>query len=310
MKKISVLIPTFNEQDNIIPLTEEITNIFRNKLKRYDYEIVFIDNCSTDDTRKNIEKLCYKNKKIKAIYNVKNFGYLRSPFYGLQQTTGDCTILMAADFQDPPELIMDFVKEWEKGYKIVAGIKNRSKENFILYFFRTLFYKIIKKITDIEHIEHFTGFGLYDKRFINILKKLDEVKPYLRGIVAELGFKRKDILYEQNRRRSGKTKSNWWSLYDLAMLGITSYSKVVLRLATIFGFIIAIISFFLAIIYVILKLVFWFAFPIGIAPIIILILFFGAIQLFFIGFLGEYILNINTRIIKRPLVIEEKRINF
>lgn len=310
MKKISVLIPTFNEEENVIPLAEEIIKIFKEKLKKYNYEIVFIDNYSTDNTRENIEKLCKKNKKIKAIYNIKNFGYLRSPFYGLMQTTGDCTILIAADFQDPPELIVDFVKEWEKGYKIVAGIKNKSKEFFLLYFLRTLYYKLIKKITDIEHIDHFTGFGLYDKSFIEVLKKLDEVKPYLRGIVAELGFKRKDILYEQNKRKTGKTKSNWWSLYDLAMLGITSYSKIILRLATIIGFIISIFSFILAIIYLILKLLFWFAFPMGIAPIIILVLFFGSIQLFFIGFLGEYILNINTRIIKRPLVIEEKRINF
>lgn len=310
MKKISILIPTYNEQDNVGPLCMEITHIFAEKLSQYDYEIVFIDNYSIDETRRKLEQLCAENKKVKAIFNAKNFGYLRSPFYGLTQTAGDCTIMMAADFQDPPGLIEKFVQEWEAGNRIVVGIKNRSRENPLMYFFRTLFYKVIKRIADIQHIEHFTGFGLYDRTFIDVLKKLDDPMPYLRGIVAELGFKRKDVIYEQNKRAAGRSKSNWWSLYDLGMLGITSYSKVVMRFATILGFIIAGFSFAVAVFYLIMKLVFWFKFPMGTAPIIISIFFLGSVQLFFIGFLGEYILNINTRVMKHPLVVEEKRINF
>lgn len=310
MKKISILIPTFNEQDNVVPLCAEIEAVFKKSLRKYAYEILFIDNYSTDNTRQNILKLCAKNKKIKAIFNAKNFGYLRSPFYGLMQAAGDCVIMLAADFQDPPEMIASFVKEWEKGSKIVVGIKSKSRENPVVYLFRTIFYKVIGKIADIQHIEHFTGFGLYDRDFIDVIKQLDDPMPYLRGIVAEFGFKRKDVPYEQQKRKTGATKSNWWNLYDVGMLGITSYSKIVMRFATILGFIVSGISFAVAVLYLVLKLLFWFSFPMGTAPIIISIFFLGSIQLFFIGFLGEYILNINTRVMKRPLVVEEKRINF
>ena len=310
MKKVSIIVPTYNERDNIENLVNTIKQLFGEKLNNYDYDIIFIDNYSEDGTRLVINEVCAKNTCVKAIFNVKNFGYLRSPFYGLMQSDGDCAVMMAADFQDPPELIEKFVNEWEKGNKIVIGIKNRSRENPLMYVIRTLFYKVIKSIAEIQHIDHFTGFGLYDKSFISILKQLDDPMPYLRGIVAEFGFKRKDILYEQNKRKKGKTKSNWWSLYDVGMLGITSYSKVVMRFATIFGFIISGMSFLVALLYLILKLVFWFSFPMGTAPIIISIFFLGSVQLFFIGFLGEYILNINTRVMKRPLVVEERRINF
>lgn len=310
MKKISIVVPTFNEQDNIEPLVREVSEIFRKNLNKYKFDIIFIDNYSQDKTREKIERICSKNKNIKAIFNAKNFGYLRSPFYGLLQAGGDAVVMMAADFQDPPSMLAEFVKQWEKGNKVVIGIKKKSNENPIIYMLRTFFYKFIKKIAEIEHIEHFTGFGLYDKNFISVLKKLDDPMPYLRGIVAEFGFKIKRIDYEQMRRKSGKTKSSLWSLYDVAMLGITSYSKVVMRLATIFGFIVSAMSFCIALLYLVLKLVFWFSFPMGTAPLIISVFFLGAVQLFFIGFLGEYILNINTRVMKRPLVVEEKRINF
>ncbi|HRU38647.1 MAG TPA: glycosyltransferase family 2 protein [Candidatus Goldiibacteriota bacterium] len=309
MKKISVLIPSYNERDNVAPLTYEIEAIFRNKLKKYAYEIIFIDNCSEDGTRAEIEKICARNKKVKAIFNARNFGYLRSPFYGLLQARGDCVIMIAADFQDPPEMIVEFVRAWEKGAKIVAGIKKKSRENPALYFLRSVFYSVIRKIADVGHISHFTGFGLYDKAFIDVLRKLDDPMPYLRGMVAEFGFKRVDVPYEQQKRKAGRTKSDWWSLYDVAMLGITSYSKMVMRLATILGFVISGVSFMVAVLYLVLKLIFWFKFPIGTAPMIISIFFLGSVQLFFIGFLGEYILNINTRVMKRPLVVEERRIN-
>ncbi len=310
MKKISVLIPAYNEEDNVKPLCAELVRIFAERLPAYDYEIVFIDNFSTDNTRKNIRELCESNRKIKAIFNVKNFGHIRSPFHGLLQTTGDCTITMCADFQDPPGLIVDFVREWEKGFKIVTGRKHKSFENPLMFLFRTIYYKLIKTISETEQIEHFTGFGLYDRSFVEVLKKLDDPMPYMRGIVAELGFAREEIDYTQQKRRSGKTKNNWYTLYDMGMLGITSYSKVVMRLATIFGFIIAGLSFAVAMYYLVMKLIYWDRFPLGTSPIIISIFFLGSIQLFFIGFLGEYILNMNNRIMKRPLVVEEKRINF
>jgi len=310
MKKISILVPTFNEEENIKPLCAALTNILSRKLTEYDYEILIIDNYSTDRTREYILELCAANRKIKSIFNAKNFGHIRSPYYGMLQTTGDCMIVMCADFQDPLEMIVDFVREWEKGYKIVIGRKKKSYENPLMYLLRSVYYKLIKRISDTEQVEHFTGFGLYDKMFLDVLRQLDDPMPYMRGIVAELGFARKEIEYTQQKRRSGVTKNNWYTLYDMAMLGITSYSKMVMRLATISGFIIAGLSFAVAMYYLIMKLVYWDRFPLGTAPIIISIFFLGSIQLFFIGFLGEYILNINTRVIKRPLVVEEKRINF
>ena len=310
MKKISVLIPCYNEEENVIPLSTAIIEQFEKELGGYEYEIVFIDNDSKDTTRVKLAALCAENKKIKAIFNAKNFGQFNSPYYGMCQTTGDCTILMCADFQDPVELIPKFVKEWENGYKIVSAIKTTSKENPFVRFLRTCYYKLIKKLSDVEQIEHFTGTGLYDKSFIDVLRNLDDPTPFLRGIVAELGFRRKDIPYEQQQRRAGKTSNNWYKLYDAAMLSFTSYTKIGLRLATISGFFISLMSMFIAFIYLIMKLMYWDSFPLGNAPILIGVFVLGGIQLFFIGLLGEYILNINTRIMKRPLVIEEKRINF
>lgn len=312
MKKISVLIPCFNEVDNVEPMSFAVANVMEEALARYDYEILFIDNCSTDGTREKLEKICEKNKKVKAIFNVTNFGQFNSPFYGLCQTTGDCTIGMSCDFQDPVELIPRFVEEWEKGHKIVSGIKTSSKENPVIYFLRSMYYKMIRNMSDTEMIEHFTGFGLYDKTFIDILRKLDDPIPFLRGIVAEYGhgFNRIDIEYEQEKRRAGKTHNNLYSLYDAAMLSITSYTKVGLRLATILGFVSSGISLFVALIYLVLKLANWHEFQAGNAPLLIGVYVIGSLQLFFIGLLGEYILNINTRVIHRPLVVEEKRINF
>lgn len=309
MKKISVLVPCYNEEENVVPISESIINELE-KLKEYDYELIFIDNCSKDTTRNLLVDLCKKNNKIKAIFNVRNFGQFNSPYYGLLQTTGDCTILMCADFQDPIDMIPKFINEWENGYKLVIGIKNKSKENKFMYFLRSCYYKVIKKISTTEQIEHFTGFGLYDKDFIKVLKELKDPTPFLRGIVAEFGFKRKDIPYEQEKRKAGKTHNNFYSLYDAAMLSFTSYTKVGLRLATFIGAIIGLISFIIGLVYLILKLIYWNRFAAGTAPLLIGMCFLGAIQLFFIGFLGEYILSMNSRIMKRPLVIEEKRLNF
>ena len=310
MKKISIVIPTYNEIDNITLLVSELTKILEKELSNYNYEIIVIDNYSIDGTRDEIRKLCVLNKNIKGILNAKNFGQLNSPFYGMTQITGDAVILMCADFQDPPRMILDFVKEWENGYKIVIGIKNESKESKIMYLIRTIYYKMIDKMANIKHIEHFTGFGLYDKKFIDVLRKLDDPTPYLRGIVAELGFTRKEISYEQPQRKFGKTKNNFFSLYDIGMLGITSYTKIILRLATFIGFFVGVISLLLSIVYLVLKLIYWNSFPAGTAPILIGMFFLGSLQLFFIGILGEYIMNINTKVLKRPLVVEEERINF
>lgn len=309
MKKISILIPCYNEEENVVPISEAVINEIANKLPNYDYEVVFIDNFSTDGTREKLEKLCAGNSKIKAIFNAKNFGQFNSPFYGMCQTTGDCTIAMCCDFQDPIDLIPRFVAEWEKGYKIVSAIKTQSEENKAIRFLRTCYYKTIKKMSSIEQIEHFTGTGLYDKSFIDVLRKLDDPTPFLRGIVAELGPLRKDISYTQAKRRAGHSHNNWYTLYDAAMLSFTSYTKVGLRLATIAGFIFSAITMFVAFCYLVAKLIWWNSFPLGTAPILIGVFFLGSVQLFFIGLLGEYVLNINTRVMHRPLVVEEKRIN-
>ncbi|MCR5527000.1 MAG: glycosyltransferase family 2 protein [Lachnospiraceae bacterium] len=310
MKKLSVMIPCYNEIDNVGPISDAIVKIFEEQLPQYDYEIVFIDNHSVDGTRERLEEICSKNHHIKAILNVTNFGQFNSPFYGMCQCTGDAVISMACDFQDPPELIPKYVAEWENGYKIVSAIKTSSRENGFIYFLRKCYYKIIRNMSTVKFIENFTGTGLYDKSFINLISKLDDPIPFLRGIVAEYDFKRKDIPFEQPKRRAGKTSNNFYSLYDAAMLSITSYTKVGLRLATFIGFFAGIISFIIALIYLVMKLTHWNEFSAGYAPMVIGVFIIGSLQLFFIGLMGEYILNINTRVMHRPLVVEEKRINF
>lgn len=310
MKKVSILIPCYNENENVVPMSEAIRDIFDNECSQYEYELIFIDNDSTDGTRELIRKICDDNKNVKAIFNAKNFGQFNSPYYGMLQTTGDCTITMCCDFQDPVELIPKYLAEWEDGYKIVIGIKEASKESKIMYTLRSCYYKMIKKFSDVEQIEHFTGSGLYDKTFVDVLRELDDSTPFLRGIVAELGFKRKEIPYEQQKRRAGKTHNNWATLYDAAMLSFTSYTKVGLRIATLVGFVMSVLSLLVALIYLILKLVYWERFVAGMTPILLAVCILGSAQIFFIGFLGEYVLSINKRVMKRPLVIEEERINF
>ncbi len=310
MKKISILIPCYNEVENVVPMSKAVANIMAAELSEYDYELVFIDNCSKDGTRDRLRDICKRNPKVKAILNSKNFGQFNSPYYGICQTDGDCTISMCADFQDPVEMLPQFVREWEKGYKIVCGIKATSKENKLLRSLRTLYYKMIKKFSDVEQIEHFTGFGLYDKSFINTLRELHDPTPFLRGIVAELGPERKEIPYEQQKRRAGKTHNNFYTLYDAAMLSFTSYTKIGLRVALIGGFILAACSILIALVYLVLKLLWWNTFSAGSAPVLLAVLVLGSFQLFFIGLVGEYIMSMNIRIMNRPLVVEEERINF
>jgi len=309
LKKISVLIPTYNESENVIPLTDSIVHEF-NKLSEYDYEIIFIDNKSIDDTRDKIRELHNNNNKIKAIFNAKNFGQNNSPYYGLTQTTGDCAILMCADFQDPVEMIPTLIKKWEEGHKIVSCIKTTSRENKFVRFLRTCYYKLIKKFSDVEQIEHYTGFGLYDRSFIDVLRNLNDPTPFLRGIVAELGADRIDIPYEQQRRKAGRSKNNFFTLYDIAMLSFTSYTKVGLRMATFLGVIVGLVCFLIALFYLIYKLVYWDRFESGTAPLLIGLFFLGSVQLTFLGIIGEYLLSMNKRIMNRPLVVEEERIGF
>lgn len=310
MKTISIVVPCYNEEENVEALADAIRALFRSELSGYGYELIFIDNDSADRTRDIIRRLCAADRGIKGIFNAKNFGQFNSPYYGMLQSTGDCTILMAADFQDPVEMIPQYVKEWEAGYKIVIGIKATSKENKFMYWLRGCYYKMIKRLSDVEQIEQFTGFGLYDAQFIKVLRDLEDPTPFLRGIVAELGFRRKEIPYEQPKRRAGKTSNNFYRLYDAAMLSVTSYTKVGLRLATIFGSICCGISIIIAIAYLVMKLIYWDRFPAGMAPLLIGMFFLGSVQIFFIGLVGEYILSINSRVMKRPLVIEEERLNF
>lgn len=310
MKTISIVVPCYNEEENVVAMADAIRGMFRKSLPDYRYELIFIDNDSADSTRDLIRGLCQSDPDIKGIFNAKNFGQFNSPYYAMLQSTGDCTVLMAADFQDPVEMIPQYVKEWESGYKIVIGIKKSSQENKLMYWLRGCYYKLIKRLSDVEQIEQFTGFGLYDAKFIQVLRDLDDPTPFLRGIVAELGFRRKEIPYEQPKRRAGKTSNNFYRLYDAAMLSITSYTKVGLRLATIFGSICSAASLLVALIYLILKLIYWDRFAAGMAPLLIGMLFLGSVQIFFIGLMGEYILTINSRVMKRPLVIEEERLNF
>ena len=309
-KTISILIPCFNEQENVIPISEALTNLFREKLPEYQYEIVFIDNDSQDKTRTLLREICGRDKRIKAIFNVKNFGQFNSPYYGMMQTSGDCTILLCCDFQDPIDLIPEMKKKKKKGYKLVVMQKKQSKESKMLYFLRSCYYKLIKKMSQVNQIEQFTGFGLYDKSFIQIMRELKDSTPFLRGIVAELGYKIKFIPYTQEKRRAGKTHNNFASLYDAAMLSFTTYTKGGLRLATFLGFGSSVVCIVLAIVFLVLKLVFWNRFNAGMAPLLIGMFFIGSVMLFFLGIMGEYILSINQRILGRPLVIEEERLNF
>ena len=309
-KTISIVVPCYNEEENVVPLANALRLCFKEQLPEYQYEILFIDNDSSDKTREKIRGLCKLDKGIKAIFNAKNFGQFNSPYYAMLQSTGDATILMAADFQDPVEMIPRFVHAWEEGYRIVIGVKTESNESKIMYALRSLYYKLIRKMSSVDQISQFTGFGLYDQGFISVMKSLDDPTPFLRGIVAELGYRRKDIPYTQPKRRAGVTHNNFYTLYDAAMLSFTSYTKVGLRIAVFFGGICAGLSMLFGLLYLIMKLIWWDRFPAGMAPMLIGMLFLGSVQIFFIGLVGEYILSINQRVMKRPLVVEEERLNF
>lgn len=309
MKTITVVIPTYNEEKNIGLVYQRVTDIFEKSLEKYQYHILFVDNCSTDGSRKKIKNLAALDDRIQYIFYVRNFGFSKSTFYGLTQADGDAAVLLFADLQDPPELIVDFVREWENGSRVVAGIKNKSAENPLLYFIRNCYYRFINRIADIQHIEQFTGFGLYDRSVLEVFASLQDPLPYLRGIVAELAPECSKVFYEQEIRKYGKSSFKLKNLYDVAMLGITSYSRVFMRLATFTGLFIAVCSFLLAAVTFVLKIFHVIDYPIGNAAIIFGVFFLGSVQLLFTGILGEYISNINIRSMKRPLVVEEERYN-
>jgi len=310
MKKISVVTPCYNEEMNVEKLYSAVKEIFRNSLKKYKYEHIFIDNASKDNTVIELKKIAKHDKNVKIIINARNFGHIRSPYYGLLQANGDAVVMLVADFQDPPQMIADFVHSWEKGNDIVIGVKSKSRENALMFLMRKLYYILIRKFGEIDHIDNFTGFGLYDKNVISVLNKFKDPYPYFRGLIAEIGFRREVIEFVQPKRKAGKTKNNFYTLYDMAMLGFVNNSKIPLRIAAFAGFIFGAISFIVALSYLVMKLVFWDRFQMGTAPVIIGLFFFSSVQLFFIGILGEYIGAIYTQVKDRPLVIEKERINF
>lgn len=307
-KTISIVTPCYNEAENVIELYQRIKNVMSGF--DYQYEHIYIDNASLDGTQDILRKLAQKDKRVKIIFNARNFGHIRSPYHGLLQGSGDAVIILASDLQDPPERIADFIHQWEKGFKVVIGVKTTSEEAGVFYFIRTIYYRVLSKISDVELIEHFTGFGMYDKQIIHILRELNDPYPYFRGLIADIGFPISRIEFTQDKRKRGVTKNNLYTLYDLAMLGMTGYTKIPLRLATMFGFISAVISFLVGLVYLVYKLLFWFQFQVGSAPIVIGLFFLGSVQLLFLGIVGEYIGAIYTQVMKRPLVIEKERINF
>ncbi|MDC0621344.1 glycosyltransferase [Candidatus Pelagibacter sp.] len=306
---ITVVTPTYNEETNIAKVYEQVKNVFT-KIKDIDYIHLFIDNNSKDNSQLILRKIAKEDKKVKVILNRSNYGHIRSPFHAIKQTNSDATIFLVCDLQDPPEVILEFIERWKKGSKLVVGVKKSSKENPSIFFLRKVYYKILNSITSENLQENFLGFGLYDREVVNFLKSIDDPEPYLRGIVIESGFEPDVVYYDQEKRKKGFTKNNFLTLYDLALIGITSYSKAPLRIIVLISFLIAFISFSISLIYLIYKLLYWNEFQLGVAPIIILFTFLFSIILFFLGIIGEYILSIHVRLRNRPLVLEKERINF
>jgi glycosyltransferase involved in cell wall biosynthesis len=310
MKTITLLSPTYNEVENIPELVQRVWAAVKPLEEKYRFEFLFIDNDSTDGTQELLRGLAAKDERIKVIFNVQNFGHIRSPYYGLLQTQGDATIIFASDLQDPPELIPEYLARWEAGSKIALGVKNQSEESPFFFAVRKFYYDLVARLSHVRLIKNATGSGLYDREVVDWLRKVDDPEPYLRGIVCELGFPIAQVPFVQPARRRGFTKNNLYTLYDMAMLGITGFSKVPLRLATMVGFAGSVLCLLVAIGYLVYKLLFWKNFSVGVAPMVIGLFFFASVQLLFIGVLGEYIGSIHSHVRKRPLVVEKERINF
>lgn len=309
MKKISIVTPCYNEEENVAEVYKQVKHVFAS-LSEYTYEHIFIDNASKDRTVAILKEIANTDKQVKIIVNTRNFGHLRSPYHALLQAKGDAVILFVADLQDPPHMIPQFIEKWETGYKVVLGVKKQSEESFLMFFIRKQYYNFINRVSEIDLVKNNTGFGLYDQLVIEILRKIDDPYPYFRGLISDIGFESYKIDYVQPSRKRGITSNNFYTLYDMAMLGITNHSKIPLRIAAMLGFLLSGLSLLIAFIYLIAKLMFWDYFTFGLAPLVIGLFFFSSVQLFFIGIMGEYIGSIHTQIVKRPHVIEKERINF
>lgn len=308
-KLISIVTPSYNESDNVAELYRRIKDSIV-KIDRYSFEIIFIDNASTDDTVEKLRSLALFDKSVKVIINTRNFGHIRSPYYGILSSNGEATIYLASDLQDPPEIIPQFIEEWEKGYKLVMAVKPKSKSSPLFHLIRTLYYKFLNSISEVELLENSTGFGLYDGEVIKQIRKINDPYPYLRGTVCELGYEIKVVDFIQPERKRGITKNNFYTLYDIGILGIVNHSKIPLRIATMFGFIIGSTSILVALIYLIRKILNWESFGLGISPIIIGVFFMFGMLFLFLGILGEYILVMHVRLQNKPIVVEKERINF
>jgi glycosyltransferase involved in cell wall biosynthesis len=308
-KIITIVSPTYNEEDNVLNFYDRTNNIIKN-ITQYQFEFLFIDNASTDTTVKILKELAKKNQHVKIILNTRNFGHIRSPYWGIIQSQGHATIYLASDMQDPPELIPEFIKAWEAGYKIALGVKPESKDRFFMHYLRKAYYRLLNKISDVPLVKNATGFGLYEKSILDLIRKINDPYPFLRGIVAELGYEVKQIPFVQERRARGISKNNFYTLFDIGMLGLINHSTIPIRLASFFGFIIGSISLVIALVFFIFKLLYWDKFPLGVSPIIIGMFFMFGLVLIFIGLLGEYIASIHTYLRNRPVVVEKERINF
>jgi len=309
VKTISVVSPCYNEEGNVEELCERVLAVMR-RLGRYRYEHIFIDNCSKDGTMDALRRLAARDRNVKVIENTRNFGHIRSPIHAFKQASGDAVIILLSDLQDPPELLEDMILEWEKGTPIVIGVKATSDESRLMFWIRKKYYQMIRHMAEIETYDNFIGFGLYDRKVVEIVKRFDDPYPYFRGMIAEIGLPHKELVYNQARRKKGTTKNNFYTHYDNAILGLTSLSKVPLRLVTFAGLVCSAVSLLAGLFYLGYKLLFWHKFTVGVAPVAIGMFFFASIQLFFIGILGEYIGSIHTLVQKRALALERERINF
>ena len=309
MKTISIISGCYNEEGNLQEFHDRIVAVLA-KLPQYAYEIIIADNCSTDNSRAVIRQIAAQDKQFKAIFNANNFGHIRSPYNALLQASGDAVVILCSDLQEPPEMIETFLRKWEEGYRVVCGVKPKSKENPLMFLVRRFYYRLLATCSEIHQIQNFSGFGLYDRKVIDALKKYHEPYPYFRGLISEIGFNRVEVPFIQAARKHGETKNNFITLYDMAMTGFVNHTKLPLRLAAFMGFVVAGLSMIAALVYFIYKLLYWNQFNVGLAPLVIGVFFFSSVQLIFIGIIGEYIGAIWTQVKNKPLVIEEERINF
>ena len=309
MKTVSVVTQCYNERDNVEEVYRRVRDVMA-ALGRYRYEHIFIDNASTDGTVDTLKRIAASDSNVKVIVNSRNFGHIRSPLHALYQASGDAVVGIMANLKDPPEIVPELIAQWESGFSMVLAVKRTSQENPVMFWVRRRYYRLVKRLSSIETFENYTGLGLYDRRVVDIIKSIADPYPYFRGLIAEIGLPHAQVLYDQPARKRGKSKNNFYTLYDMAMLGITNLSKVPLRLVTFSGFVCAAACILAGMAYLVYKLLYWNRFSVGMAPLVIGIFFFSSIQLISVGILGEYIGSIHTQVQKRPLVVERERVNF